>query len=90
MATDYAPKDLPSHLRLYIGGEWVDATGGATFDVLDLDDLCAHVGKELGAERSRAVLLDGEDAHVAKGQGGIHEYWRCAETAFRESSTDGG
>jgi 5-carboxymethyl-2-hydroxymuconic-semialdehyde dehydrogenase len=35
MATDYAPQDLPSHLRLYIGGEWVDATGGATFDVLE-------------------------------------------------------
>ena len=35
MATDYAPKDLPTHLRLYIGGEWVDAAGGATFDVLE-------------------------------------------------------
>ena len=35
MANDYAPKDLPAHLRLYIGGEWVDADGGATFDVLE-------------------------------------------------------
>lgn len=35
MTTHYIPKNLPTHLQHYIGGQWVDSIGGETFDVLD-------------------------------------------------------
>ncbi|MEK9535852.1 MAG: 5-carboxymethyl-2-hydroxymuconate semialdehyde dehydrogenase [Aquiluna sp.] len=35
MTTHHIPKDLPTHLQHFIGGNWVDSLGGETFDVLD-------------------------------------------------------
>ena len=34
-ATHYVPQDLPTHIQHYINGQFVDSSGGATFDVLD-------------------------------------------------------
>jgi 5-carboxymethyl-2-hydroxymuconic-semialdehyde dehydrogenase len=34
-ASHYAPENLPSHIRHFINGEFVDSVGGKTFDVLD-------------------------------------------------------
>jgi 5-carboxymethyl-2-hydroxymuconic-semialdehyde dehydrogenase len=31
----YVPADLPTSIRHFIGGEFVDSVGGQTFDVLD-------------------------------------------------------
>ena len=61
---DFLPKD---HRRLFIGGSWSDAEGGATFDVLDPAD--------------GSVLCQVADATVADGQRAelvavAHGYWR--------------
>ena len=51
-----AVTDIKS-LQHYIGGEWIDATGGATFDVLNpLDDsLYARAAKGTGEDIRKAV-----------------------------------
>ncbi|MEE1620808.1 5-carboxymethyl-2-hydroxymuconate semialdehyde dehydrogenase [Zafaria sp. J156] len=35
MSKHFVPDELPTHLRHYIGGEFVDSVGGETFEVLD-------------------------------------------------------
>jgi hypothetical protein len=52
--------------RIALGGVGTDVASDVAADggILDLDDLRAEVGQELGAERAGTELRDGEDAQI--------------------------
>jgi aldehyde dehydrogenase (NAD+) len=78
---DAAEEVLPANLRLYIGGEWVDAEAGETFDTLD-----PATGEVLAsAARGRAADID---KAVAAAWTAFDEMWSETSTGRRQRVLD--
>lgn len=65
MTQHHIPKDLPTHLQHFIGGQWVDSIGGETFDVLDpvsnTNYATCAAGQKADIDRAVAAAKDAFD-----------------------------